>query len=136
MQWLPHSGKFVNKAPFARYVIDAARRRDQHVIVIVLTCASPTGSRLVGNSYTPPSTRRHQTTPNDTETTRNATKNVTGRNIALVLLSIPFFELMQSHQLHSIRSWMPNLPTSGRVGSRLSCLSILCTIRRMVSFWD
>ena len=33
--------------------------RDQHVIVIVLTQASPTGSRLVGNCYTPSSTRRH-----------------------------------------------------------------------------
>ena len=42
------------------------------------------GSQLVDNCYTPPSTRRHQTTANSTKTTRNDTKNVTERKIAPV----------------------------------------------------
>ena len=42
-------------------------------------------------------------------------------------------QLMQPHQLHSTRSWMPYRSISGSAGSRLSCLSLLCAIRRWPS---
>ena len=50
-------------APFARYpgyVISATRARDQHVIVIVLTRASPTDSRLVHKLLHTLTTQPHQ----------------------------------------------------------------------------
>ena len=50
-------------APFARYpgdVISAPRSRDQHVIVIVLTRASPTDSRLVRKLLHTLTTQPHQ----------------------------------------------------------------------------
>ena len=87
----------VYSRPFARYVIGAARARDQHVIVIVLTRASPTGLRLLGNCYTPSSTRPIETTP-------NATKNVTGRKIGLDLL-YPSLVKSQVVLLQTAHSW-------------------------------